>query len=108
MHESGRESLYRPHQEALRGFHRIVPCTNLNIDILKGHVISPLRGQDPDELLSRNGAATPEPRHWETSILPDDNLPSQSHDPVLVSSGISTQQNLNLKVWLQTLSINEP
>jgi len=34
-----RESLHRPHQDGLSGVRRIVPCTNLNIDILKGQVI---------------------------------------------------------------------
>jgi len=45
MDEGGRESLYRPHQDALSGVRRIVPYTNLNIDILKSHVISPLMGK---------------------------------------------------------------
>ena len=34
-----RESLYRPHKDSFSGVRRIVPCTNLNIDILKTHVI---------------------------------------------------------------------
>ena len=33
-----RESLYRPHGDRFSGVPRIVPCTNLNIDILNGHV----------------------------------------------------------------------
>jgi len=107
MDERGRESLYRPHQDALSGVRTIVPCTNLNINILKSHVISAPKGQAPEKHLSSNGAATPQPSHWETSILPDHNLPSQMHDPVLVSSGISPQQNINLKVWFHTLSVNE-
>jgi len=39
--EEGRESLYRPHQDTLSGIRRIVPYTNLNIDILKYYMISP-------------------------------------------------------------------
>jgi len=107
MDEGGRESLYRPHQDALRGVGRIVSCTNLNIDILKSHMISPPEEQAPDKLLSCNGAATPEPRYLETCILPNNSLPSQGHDLVLVSSGISPQQNVNLQVWFQMLSVNE-
>jgi len=107
MDEGERESLYRQLQDALSGVRRIVPYTNLNIDILKSHVISPSEGQAPDKLLSRNGASTRQPRHWETCIVPNDNLPCQAHDPVLVSSGIGLQQNVNLEVWFQTLSVNE-
>jgi len=33
------ESLYRPHEDCFSGVRRIVPCTNLNIDILKSDVI---------------------------------------------------------------------
>ena len=38
-----RESLYRPHEDGFSGVRRIVPCTNLNIDILKSHVIQAQR-----------------------------------------------------------------
>ena len=38
-----RESLYRPHEGGFSGVGRIVLCTNLNIDILKGHVIQAQR-----------------------------------------------------------------
>lgn len=41
MDEGGRERFYRPHED---GFRRIVPCTNLNIGILKSHVIHTQRG----------------------------------------------------------------
>ena len=37
------ESLYRPHEDGFSGVQRIVPCTNLNIDILKSHVIEAQR-----------------------------------------------------------------
>jgi len=43
MEGGERESLYRPHEAGFSGVHRIVPCTNLNIDILKGHVIQAQR-----------------------------------------------------------------
>ena len=36
MDERRRERFYRPHED---GFRRIAPCTNLNIGILKSHVI---------------------------------------------------------------------
>jgi len=39
MDEEGRESLHRLYQDALSGVHRIVPCTNLNVDILNSQVI---------------------------------------------------------------------
>ena len=38
-----RESLYRLHEDGFSGVRRIVPCTNLNIDILKSHVIQAQR-----------------------------------------------------------------
>jgi len=38
-----RKSLYRPHEDGFSGVRRIVPCTNLNIDILKSHVIQAQR-----------------------------------------------------------------
>jgi len=38
-----RESLYMPHEDGFSGVHRIVPCTHLNIDIVKGHVIQAQR-----------------------------------------------------------------
>jgi hypothetical protein len=41
MDEGGRERFYRLHED---GFRRIVPCTNLNIGILKSHVIHTQRG----------------------------------------------------------------
>ena len=37
------ESLYRLHKDGFSGVSRIVPCTNLNIDILKSHVIQAQR-----------------------------------------------------------------
>jgi len=43
MEGGERESLYSPHQDGFSGFCRIVPCTNLNIDILKSHVIQAQR-----------------------------------------------------------------
>jgi len=45
MDEGGRETLIRQHQDASSGICRNMPCTNLNIDILKSHVISPIRGK---------------------------------------------------------------
>jgi len=74
---------------------------------LQGAPVTPPKGQAPDKLLSSNRAAAPESSHWETSILPDDNLPSQMHDPVLVTSSISLQQNVNLNVWFHRLSVND-
>jgi len=38
-----RDSLYRPHEDGFSGVCKIVPCTNLNIDILKSHVIQAQR-----------------------------------------------------------------
>ena len=45
MDEGGRESIYKLHQDTLSGVSSIVPCTNLNINILQSHVISPMRGK---------------------------------------------------------------
>ena len=43
MEGGERESLYRQHEEGFSGVRRIVPCTNLNIDIVKSHVIQAQR-----------------------------------------------------------------
>ena len=43
MEGGGRESLYRPQEDGFSGVRRIVPCTHLNIDILKSHVIQAQR-----------------------------------------------------------------
>jgi len=43
MEGGERESLYRPHEDGFSGVRRIVHCTNLNIDILKSHVIQAQR-----------------------------------------------------------------
>jgi len=79
MEGGGRKSLYRPHEDGFSGVHRIVPCTNLNIDILKSHVIQAQR-HTLDRLqirfyaatephASRMHAATREPRRFQTSSV---------------------------------------
>jgi len=43
MEGGERECLYSPHEDGFTGVCRIVPGTNLNLDIMKSHVIQAQR-----------------------------------------------------------------